>query len=143
MITSINKYSSMDTSLRNLLRIHTTLKTTTSELAVTFGVTNQTIYDWVNDGIIPNCYADKLQDLADAADILVANNVSINRSLLKRKFTNNRSLLQVTQAGDSAKVAAALLVWMIVSEANQLKRIRKRMVNRQAGHATADFDLPF
>jgi hypothetical protein len=126
----------------NLARIREVLAPAVSDLAATFGVTRQSVYNWANGEPIADENAEKLRDLAQAADLLADAGIEVNASLLKRKFANGKTLLQVAQAGDSARDAASLLVQISKREAEQRERLNARLANRPKTPATADFDLP-
>ena len=126
----------------NLARIREVLAPAVSDLAATFGVTRQSVYNWANGEPIADVNAEKLRDLAQAADLLADAGIEINASLLKRKFANGKTLLQVAQADDSARDAALLLIQICKREAEQRERQNARLVNRSKTPATADFDLP-
>ena len=126
----------------NLSRIREVLKPAVSDLATTFGVSRQSVYNWLNGDPVANENAAKLQDLAQAADVLAHEGVSINAALLKRMFANGRTLMQVAQAGESARDAALILVQIHKREAVQRERMNARFANRAKTLASADFDLP-
>jgi transcriptional regulator with XRE-family HTH domain len=126
----------------NLSRIRQLLNPAVSDLATTFNVSRQSIYNWLNGDPVANENAAKLQDLAHAADVLAHEGVPIKAALLKRKFANGRTLMQVAQAGESAKEAALALVQIHRREAAQRERMNTRFANRAKTPASADFDLP-
>ncbi len=126
----------------NLARIRKVLTPAVSDLAVTFGVTRQSIYNWVNGEPIAAENAKRLRDLAQAADLLSDAGIGVNASLLKRKFANGKTLLQVAQAGECARDAAILLIQIFKLEAKQRDRLNTRLASRPKTPATADFDLP-
>jgi len=130
------------TPSENLARIREVLNPAVSDLATTFGVSRQSVYNWLNGEAVAEENAAKLQDLAQAADVLAHEGVSVNAALLKRKFANGRTLMQVAQAGDSALDAALMLVQVYKREAAQRERMNARFANRAKTSATADFDLP-
>lgn len=130
------------TPSENLTRIREVLSPAISDLATTFGVSRQSVYNWLNGEPVVDENAAKLQNLAQAADVLAHEGVTINAALLKRKFTNGRTLLQVAQAGESARDAALLLVQIHKREAGQRELMNARFANRAKTPATADFDLP-
>jgi transcriptional regulator with XRE-family HTH domain len=131
------------TPKEDLDRIREFLKPAVSDLANILGVSRQSIYNWINGEAVAEENAAKLQDLAEAADILDAAGVTINGSLLRRKFSKGRTLFQVAQAGDSAAAAARLLVEIHKHEDIQRKRLQELAQLRPKGRpATADFDLP-
>jgi transcriptional regulator with XRE-family HTH domain len=130
------------TPSENLSRIREVLNPAVSDLATTFGVSRQSVYNWLNGEPVANENAAKLQDLARAADVLAHEGVSINSALLKRKFANGRTLMQVAQAGESASEAAPMLIQIHKREAAQRERMNARFANRAKTPASADFDLP-
>lgn len=130
------------TPSENLTRIREVLNPSISDLATTFGVSRQSVYNWLNGEPVADENAAKLRDLAQAADVLAHEGVTVNAALLKRKFTNSRTLLQVAQAGESARDAVLLLVQIHKREAAQRERMNARFANRAKTPATADFDLP-
>jgi transcriptional regulator with XRE-family HTH domain len=130
------------TPSEDLTRIREVLRPAISDLATTFGVSRQSVYNWLNGEPVVDENAAKLQNLAQAADILAHAGVTINAALLKRKFANGHTLLQVAQAGESARDAALLLVRIHKREAAQRERMNARFVNRAKTPTTADFDLP-
>lgn len=130
------------TPSQNLARIREILKPAVSDLATTFGVSRQSVYNWLNGEPVADENAIKLQDLAQAADILAHAGITVNAAVLKRKFVNRKTLLQVAQVGESARDAASLMVQIYKREAGQRERMNARYVLRATIHATADFDLP-
>lgn len=125
----------------NLSRIREVLKPSVSDLAITFCVSRQSVYNWLNGEQVADENAAKLQDLAQAADVLAHEGVTVNAMLLKRKFANGRTLLQVSQVGESAREAALMLIHIHKREATQRERMNSRFANRAKTPATADFDL--
>lgn len=126
----------------NLSRIREVLKPAISDLAATFGVSRQSVYNWLNGDPVAVENANRLQDLAQAADVLAHEGVLGNAALLKRKFANGRTLMQVAQAGESARDAALVLIQIHKRETAQRERINTRFANRAKTPASSDFDLP-
>lgn len=126
----------------NLSRIREVLKPAVSDLANALQVSRQTIYNWLNGEAVADGNAARLHDLAQAADVLAHAGIEINATLMKRKFANGRTLLQVAQAGESAKDAAVMLARIHKDEAAQRERLNARYAKRANTPASADFDLP-
>ena len=141
-IVSVIEVEQVRTPGENLLRIREVLNPAISDLATTFGVSRTSVYNWLNGDPVADENAAKLYDLARAADVLVNEDVSIKTALLKRKFANGRTLMQVAQAGESAMNAALMLVQIHKREAVQRERMNARFANRAKTLANADFDLP-
>ena len=126
----------------NLSRIREVLNPSVSDLATTFSVSRQSIYNWLNGDPVADENVVKLQDLAQAADVLAREGVDIKAALLKRKFANGRTLMQVAQAGESARNAALVLVQVHKRESVQRERMSARFAKRAKTPASSDFDLP-
>ncbi len=141
-VVDVSEVKQVRTPSENLSRIRKVLNPAVSDLATTFGVSRQSVYNWLNDQPVADENAAKLQDLAQAADVLAHEGVSINAALLKRKFAHGRTLLQVAQAGESARDAALALAQILKREAAQRERMNVRFANRARTPASADFDLP-
>ena len=141
-MVEVAEFEPVRTPSENLSRIREVLNPAVSDLATTFGVSRQSVYNWLNGDPVADENAAKLQDLAQAADVLAHEGASINAALLKRKFANGRTLMQVAQVGESARDAALLLVHIHKREAAQRERMNARFANRAKTPAGADFDLP-
>lgn len=126
----------------DLFRIREVLKPAVADLATTFGVSRQSVYNWLNGEPVAEENAAKLQDLAQAADVLAHEGIAVNAALVKRKFAKGRSLLQVAKAGESARDAALQLVHIHKRETTQRERMAMRFGNRGKTAPSADFDLP-
>jgi transcriptional regulator with XRE-family HTH domain len=138
----VAEVDNMRTPAEDLARIREVLRPAVSDLATTLGVSRQSVYNWLNGEQVADENAARLQDLAQAADVLAHEGVTMNAALLKRKFANGRTLMQVAQAGGSARDAALMLVQIHKREAAQRERMNARFANRVKTPATADFDLP-
>lgn len=141
-VVEVAEVEQMRAPSENLSRIRDVLNPAVSDLATTFGVSRQSVYNWLNGEPVADQNAAKLQDLAQAADVLAHEGVGINAALLKRKFANGRTLMQIAQAGESARDAALMLVQIHKREAVQRERMKARFANRAKTPASADFDLP-
>lgn len=141
-VNSITEVERVRTPSENLSRIREVLKPAVSDLATVFGVSRQSIYNWLNGDPVADDNAKKLEDLAHAADVLVHERVNINAALLNRKFANGRTLMQVVQAGESARDAALMLAQIYKREAEQRERMVARFATRPKTAASEDFDLP-
>lgn len=141
-VADIDDVKSVRTPAEDLSRIREVFKPAVSDLATTFGVSRQSVYNWLNGAPVAYENAYKLQDLAQAADVLAYNGVSVDAALLKRKFANGRTLLQVAQAGESARDAALQLARIHKLETAQRERMANRFANRAKTLSSADFDLP-
>lgn len=131
------------TPIENLARIREVLKPAISDLASALGVSRQSVYNWLNGEQVADENAHKLKDLANAADVLANEGISVSPLILKRKFVNGKTLMQVVQAGESARDAAIHFVQIHQREIVQRERLATRFANRAKTPLSADFDLPF
>ncbi|HAU4885612.1 TPA: hypothetical protein F3L15_16525 [Aeromonas hydrophila] len=128
---------------QDLELIKTVLKPAVSELAVSLGVSRQTVYNWLNGDAVTQAVAiSKLQDLARAAETLEQAKIPINATLLKRKFAKGKTLMQVVEAGESAHDASLVLVAMHEREIAQRELMASRFASRAKTPVSEDFDLP-
>lgn len=130
------------TPAESLMRIREVLNPAVSDLATTLGVSRQSVYNWLNGMPVAEENASRLEDLAQAADVLAHADISVNSALLKRKFASGKTLMEVAKAGESARAAALILVEIHQRETVQRARMNARFANRAKGPASADFDLP-
>lgn len=141
-VNEVTEVEQIRTPSENLSRIREVLNPAVSDLATTFGVSRQSVYNWLNGEPVADENAAKLKDLAQAADVLAHEDVGINAALLKRKFANGRTLMQVAQGGESARDAALMLIQIYKRETVQRERMNARFANRAKTPVSADFDLP-
>lgn len=141
-VAEVAEIEQVRTPGENLLRIREVLKPAVSDLAATFSVSRQSVYNWLNGEPVAEENAARLQDLAKAADVLAHEGVPISATLLKRKFFNGQTLMQVAQAGGSARDAALILAQIHKRETVQRERMAARFANRAKASPSADFDLP-
>jgi transcriptional regulator with XRE-family HTH domain len=125
-----------------LLRIREFFLPSVSDLAATLGVSRQTVYNWQNGERPKEAQAEKLSDLAKAADVFAQSHIQFSSALARRKFANGKTLFQVVESNDSATEAAKLLVQILETEARQRKVLEARFVNRHQAAPSGDFDLP-
>ena len=141
-VIEVAEVEQVRTPRENLSRIREVLNPSVSDLASTFSVSRQSSYNWLNGDPVADENVVKLQDLAQAVDVLAREGVDIKAALLKRKFANGRTLMQVAQAGESARNAALVLVQVHKRESVQRERMSARFANRAKTPASSDFDLP-
>lgn len=116
-------------------------KPSVTDLAETFGVSRQAIYNW-NSGAVPSERAAILLDnLADAASVFLEADVVANPYLLRRKLQGNLTLLEAIRSGASGGLAAQRLIQQLGDELRQRSLIDRRLAGRSGPKASAD-ELP-
>jgi len=119
------------TPSENVARIREVLKPAVTEVASLFGVSRQTIYDWQNGAQPTQANAGKLEDLAAAADVFVAEGISVTPYLLKRRIAGGKTVFEVFRDGGDTENAARQLAQMVLRESNQRRILEARMAGRK------------
>lgn len=130
-----NRQSMRDTSVStttdDLARIKSVLKLTVAELADCIGVSRQAIYNWKSGADIKASHAGKLENLKNAADVMLAASLPASPLLLARKLPGGKTLLQTISSGGDGSEAARSLVQMLRQESEARKVLDERFANRQ------------
>lgn len=129
------------TSAEDVARIRDILAPAISDLAKSFRVSRQTVYNWLNGAPPTDDHSAKLQDLAYAADLFAESGIPVTGSLLKRKIHSGKSFFEVILVGGSAREAAQLMIQITKREQNQRELLATRFAGRTAPERSADSDL--
>lgn len=131
------------TPAQNLTRIRAILKPSVKDLAGMIGVSRQAVYDWQGGGAIASRHADRLAELANAADLFAAEGVSITPQVLRRSLSAGRSFFDIVENGGLATIAARSLIGIIRREAEQRRVLDERLGNRpRPSLLTEEFGAP-
>jgi transcriptional regulator with XRE-family HTH domain len=114
-----------------LSRIREILKLTMTELAVLFGVSRQTVYDWQSGKGISAVRADRLRALSKAADLFAESGLSISPRTLRRKLASGKTFFDVIRDGEPVEEATRSLITMLQREIEQRKALDVRLANRK------------
>jgi len=117
------------------------LSPSVSDLAKSFNVSRQTIYNWLNGEQPKNEHTSRLQDLALAADIIAEAGITVNGQLLKRKVIEGKNLFEFFRDGGPAQYAARLIVQIVKQEATQRERLTARLAGRKPTLHSVDSGL--
>lgn len=134
--------ASARTAAENLERIREILSAAMSDLANTFSVSRQAVYNWLNGEQPKPEHIAKLRDLAQAADIVAEAGIPVTGALLKRKVIEGKNLFEVAHDGGSACDAAQLLVQIVRRETEQRERMTARFAGRKTSLRSAESDFP-
>jgi transcriptional regulator with XRE-family HTH domain len=126
----------------NLLHIREILSPSIAELASALGVSRQSIYNWINGEQIAEENSSKLQNIAQAADIISSARGLHKSTILKRKIANGKTFFELVKNGESPQNAADTLVQIHQRESIQRDHIKAQFADRKRTPATADFDIP-
>jgi len=126
----------------NLERVREVFSPGMSNLAEIFGVSRQTIYNWLNGEQPRPDHITKLQDLANAADTIAEAKIPRTAALLKRPVSKGRSLFQVARNGGSMQAVAQQLIQLVQHELKQREQMAARLVGRKASLRSVESDFP-
>lgn len=129
------------TPAEDMARIRDILSPAISDLAKSFSVSRQTIYNWLNGEQPTPEHTTRLKDLAHASDMFTEAGILVNGILLKRKVTGGKNLLEIVREGGSARDTAQLLLQIVRRETSQRERLAARFAGRTASQLSADTDL--
>ena len=122
-------------------QIRKVLSPAMSDLAKSFNVSRQTIYNWLNGEQPTPEHTARLRDLALVADIFAEAGVPVNSVLLKRKVIKGKNLFEIIREGGSIRDAAQLLLQIVRSETSQRERLTARFAGRKISQPFADSDI--
>jgi transcriptional regulator with XRE-family HTH domain len=130
------------TAVEDIERIREVLSPGISTLADVFGVTRQTVYNWMKgERLKPEHFA-RLKDLAHATDLLAESGISLSGTLLKRKVINGKNMFESVRDGGSARDVAQVLIQIAQREQQQRELMNARLAGRKKLTRSADSDFP-
>lgn len=133
-----------ETPSQNIARILAIIKPSISDLADLFRVSRKTINRWQKGGSPSVKNAERLEDLARAADMLIREGIRPGMQLWKRKIYGNQSLLDMTCKGKSACEGVKLLIPILRMEAEQRRQLNERFAHRpKLSKDDSDFGIPY
>jgi len=130
------------TPAEDIERIRDVLSPSISNLADVFGVSRQTLYNWMNGERLKPEHFSKLKDLAQAADQLAESDIPISGALLKRKVINGKNIFELVRDGGSASDATQMLIQIVRREQKQRELLNSRLAGRKSASRSADSDFP-
>jgi hypothetical protein len=122
----------------NLALIRSVLRTSVADLARALGVSRQAIYDWQTGRPIAVDNAARLQDIANAADLLAREGLQATAHVMRRPISNRRNFFEIIRDGGAAEAAARTLIEIVRRELKQRENVRSRLADR-AGPTREDF----
>jgi transcriptional regulator with XRE-family HTH domain len=121
-----------------LALIRQILKPTVLEIANLFQVSRQAVYDWQGGAQPSPETANKLSDLAQAADVFAKAGVPIDSRTLRRKIAGGKTLWEIAAEGGATSVAARSLVATLTRENAQRERLNQRFAGRKTPSLAVD-----
>jgi DNA-binding transcriptional regulator YiaG len=130
------------TAVEAVERIREIFSPAISDLANTFGVSRQTVYNWLKGEQPKSDHFIKLTDLAQAADVIASAGISVTSAILKRKIFGGKNLFEIVSNNGSSREAALILVRILRQEADQQQRLANRFKGRKPVRPSDDSDFP-
>ena len=84
-------------SLKDLAYIMKLTRLSVTELSKIFGVSRQSVYEWLRSGTISLKNSERISSFAQSVDLLTSTDILINPQLLRRKVVNGVSLLDAVK----------------------------------------------
>lgn len=129
------------TSAEDMEQIRKVLAPAMSDLAKSFNVSRQTIYNWLRGEQPTPEHTARLKELAFVADIFAGAGVSVNGALLQRRVIKGKNLFEIVREGGSAREAGQLLLQIVQNETSQRQRLAARYGSRSVSQPSADSDI--
>jgi transcriptional regulator with XRE-family HTH domain len=115
---------------------------TMSRLPEVFGVSRQTLYNWL-DGETPKpAQQARLQQLAEAAEVFTQLGVKPTSAMLDRTVTRGKSLLQLIAEGEDGKESAKKLVRIVQRSSESRAKLDALLGDRKAKLTADDIGAP-
>jgi transcriptional regulator with XRE-family HTH domain len=134
-------FGQLRTPQEDIARIRSIFRPSIADLAGTFNVSRQTIYNWMSGETPSEENIERLEDLGKAADLLFAYG-SRSSYLVRRKLSNGKTLMESVRDGGSAEDAARSLLRVAEKEMMQRETLRLRLGNRTAPRDLSDVGVP-
>jgi len=117
---------------------------TMSRLPEVFGVSRQTLYNWLSGGKTPKeRYHEKIYELAYAAKVFKAAGFTPNSATLDKTVDKGKTFLELIGEGGSGEDAANRLLRIVKRGSEAKAKLDDILGNRKRPHLTAsDFGIP-
>jgi len=132
------------TAATDLKQIKSTFQVSISDLAMLFGVTRQTIYDWLSGEQQPRApHRARIAVLMDAVSSIEATGYTVSRRTLKQALPDGLSLFDKIQADEPLEDTINQLIALFRREALQRAVLERHLANHLRGPMDlADFGTP-
>lgn len=115
---------------------------TMSRLTEVFGVSRQTLYNWL-DGETPKAaHQERLRQLAEAAQVLADLGIKPTTSMLDRTVAQGKTFLQLLASGADGRETAKKLVRVVQRGNDSRVKLDSLLSGRKAKLSPSDFGAP-
>lgn len=126
----------------NIAQIRRVFKPSIATVANVLKVSRQSVYNWIA-GERPSLEnVERLNDLAAAADLFLAEGPAASTYLVRRKLENGKTLMDIVREGGSAQNAARSLLAIAQKETSQREALQRRLANRIQARDYSDIGSP-
>jgi transcriptional regulator with XRE-family HTH domain len=115
----------------NLARVREVLNPTMLELANSFDVSRQAVYNWQTGAQPEPPIARRLAQLARVADVFADAGIAVDGNTLRRRVAGGGTLLDAVSNGSDAHVIAKSFVSTLKREAAQRERLQAQLAGRK------------
>jgi transcriptional regulator with XRE-family HTH domain len=115
---------------------------TMTRLPEVFGVSRQTLYNWLNGETPKPVHQEKLRQLAEAARIFSALGFKPTSLALDRSITRGKSLLQLLSDGADGREAATKLIRVVQRGSEAKSKLDELLGGRKARLRPSDIGTP-
>lgn len=122
--------------------IRTILLPSATDMANVFGVSRQTIYNWLKGEQPGSSVQARLEDMGQAAELLAHSGLRASGLLLKRKVISGKSVFEVAREGGSARQAMEILLQVVQREQEQRAMLNSRYASRKNASPAVEADFP-
>jgi len=128
---------------KDITHIRQAANISVTELARVFGVSRQAVHEWIKGRPISNRNAQRISELAQAVDVLLASDNEASPQTLRRKVSGGISILEAVQTNGNVVDLARQLVATLARESEQRKRLTARLAGRQKQQlSSTEFGTP-
>jgi len=115
---------------------------TMSRLPEVFGVSRQTLYNWL-DGDTPKvAHQERLKQLAEAAQVFADLGIKPTTSMLDRTVAQGQSFLQLMASGADGKETAKKLIRVVQRGNDSRAKLNNLLAGRKAKLSASDIGAP-
>jgi transcriptional regulator with XRE-family HTH domain len=115
---------------------------TMSRLPVVFGVSRQTLYNWLNGETPKPVYQERIKQLADAAQVFADMGFKPTTSMLDRTVSQGKTFLQLMASGAPGQETAKKLIRIVERGNDSRNKLDKLLAGRKASLTAPDFGAP-
>lgn len=119
-------------SEQDIAHIRTVTKISVTELARVFGVSRQSVHEWIKGGALSPQNAQRLWELAQATDVFLEAGIEPSPEVFRRKVAGGQSIFEAISDSGNAVSSAKTLVATLIRESEQRQRLAARLAGKPA-----------